>query len=177
MANAEPIPSTLSYSLDSEILKASFNTPCPQPYMQPQRAHIQTIHTHHSGEFTSPHGRFCKKVSTFPFSVFFPSDLVKNPLASEEYIAHSQISLAAAQNRVFEAKNNLIKKRYEEYHALIKIREGGGDLTMLDPRTSLTLSRLARATLASEYYLSVCKRDACKQELIILENTVDEGLV
>lgn len=109
--------------------------------------------------------------------VFFPSDLIKNPLVAEEYITHSQLSLAAAQTRIIDAKNNTIKKRFQEYHALMKIREDGGDLTMLDPRTSLTVSQLARATLASKYYLAISKQNACQQELVVLQNAVDEALV
>ena len=48
---------------------------------------------------------------------------------------------------------------------------------MLDPQTSLTLARLARETLASEYELALAKFSACQQELITLQDAVDEALV
>ena len=42
---------------------------------------------------------------------------------------------------------------------------------------ALTLARLARETLASEYNLVLSKLSACKQELTILQDAVDEALV
>ena len=48
---------------------------------------------------------------------------------------------------------------------------------MLDPQTSLTLARLARETLASEYQLARAKLNACKQELITLQDAEEEALV
>ena len=48
---------------------------------------------------------------------------------------------------------------------------------MLDPQTALTLARLARETLASEYELALAKLDACRQELVTLQDAVDETLV
>ena len=108
---------------------------------------------------------------------FLSPNRVKVPPAAEEYMAHSRLSLATAQTKVINANNNAIKKRFEEYHALLKIGEDGGDLITLDPRTSLTVARLARATLASEYHLALTKRDACQQELVVLQDAVDEALV
>jgi len=204
MANAQlipPIPSTLFHSSDYETLCSLFPTYFVQPYTQPQPPHspdcerlgasfdmpplqpdmqlqqsqIQPVHVHHSKEFKFSYGKCCRKVSMLLSSVFLLSDLVKDPLAAEEYIAHSQLSLAAAQTRVINANNNLIKKRFQEYQALMKIVQDGGNLTMLDPSTALTVSRLARATLCSEYYLAVCKRNACQQELVVLQNAEDEA--
>ena len=48
---------------------------------------------------------------------------------------------------------------------------------MLDPQTALTLARLARETIASEYELALAKLNSCRQELITVENAVDEALV
>ena len=48
---------------------------------------------------------------------------------------------------------------------------------MLDPQTALTLARLARETLASEYDLALAKLDACRQELITFQDAVEEALV
>ena len=48
---------------------------------------------------------------------------------------------------------------------------------MLDPQTALTPARLARETLASEYELALAKLDACRQELVTLQDAVDETLV
>ena len=48
---------------------------------------------------------------------------------------------------------------------------------MLDPQTALTLARLARETLASEYELAIAKFNACQKELITLQDAVDEALV
>src|SRR6266566_2816355 len=62
---------------------------------------------------------------------FLSPNHVKVPPAAEEYMAHSRLSLATAQTKVIDANNNTIKKRFEEYHALLKIGEGGGDLTTL----------------------------------------------
>ena len=149
--------------------------PPPQPDMQLQQSQIQLVHVHHSGEFKFSHDMFCKKVSMLHSSVFLPSDLVKDPLSAGEYIAHSRLSLAAAQTRVVNANNNLIKKEFQEYQALMKIVQDGGNLRMLDPHTALTVSRLARAKLCSEYYLAVCKRNACQQELVVLQNAEDEA--
>lgn len=68
-------------------------------------------------------------------------------------------------------------QRFQEYRLLLKIGEEGRKLSMLDPQTALTLARLARETLASEYELALAKLDACRQELITLQDAVDEALV
>ena len=171
------VPSTPSHSPVSKRCGVPFTTPLLQQSTQPQQAHVQSIRTYHSGDFKSPLGSFCRKVS-MPLSYGFLSpNRVKVPPAAEEYMAHSRLSLATAQTKVINANNNTIKKRFEEYHALLKIGEDGGDLTTLDPRTSLTVARLARATLASEYHLALTKRDACQQELVVLQDAVDEALV
>ena len=85
--------------------------------------------------------------------------------------------LAAAQAKVNNAGNIAIQKRFQEYRLLLQIGESGGDITQLDPSTALTLARLARDTLASEYDLARSKLDACHKELVVLQDSVDEALV
>ena len=92
-------------------------------------------------------------------------------------MAHSRLSLASAQTKVNVANHKAIIQRFQEYRLLLKIGEDGGRLSVLDPQTALTLARLARETLASEYELALAKFDACRQELVTLQDAVDEALV
>ena len=78
-------------------------------------------------------------------------------LAAEEYMAHSQLSLATAQTKISEASHKAVIQRYQEYRLLVQIGEDGRKLSMLDPQTALTLARLARETLASKYELAIAK--------------------
>lgn len=59
----------------------------------------------------------------------------------------------------------------------MQIKENGGQLSALDPETSVNLARLARETLASEYELATSRLKACRKELDVLQNAVDEALV
>ena len=92
-------------------------------------------------------------------------------------MAHTRLSLATAQSKVNFASHKAILQRFQEYRLLLKIREEGGKLSTLDPQTALTLARLARETLSSEYELALTKLDACRQELVTLQDAVDEALV
>ena len=92
-------------------------------------------------------------------------------------MAHSRLSLASAQTKVNVANHKAIIQRFQEYRLLLNIGEDGGRLSVLDPQTALTLARLARETLASEYELALAKLDACRQELVTLQDAVDEALV
>ena len=92
-------------------------------------------------------------------------------------MAHSRLSLTAAQTKISFAAHKAVIQRFQEYRLLLKIGEDGGNLSMLNPQTALTLARLARETLASEYELALAKLDACRQELVTLQDAVDETLV
>jgi hypothetical protein len=92
-------------------------------------------------------------------------------------MAHTRLSLANAQTKINVANHKAVIQRFQEYRLLRKIGEEGRKLSLLDPQTALTLARLARETLASEYQLALAKLDACRQELITVENAVDEALV
>jgi hypothetical protein len=92
-------------------------------------------------------------------------------------LAQTRLSVATAQTKVNIASNKAIQRRFQEYRLLLKIGESGGDTTKLDWPTALTLARLARETLFSEYHLALSKLNACRQELIVLQNTADEALV
>lgn len=92
-------------------------------------------------------------------------------------MAHTRLSLANAQTKINVANHKAVMQRFQEYRLLRKIGEEGRKLSLLDPQTALTLARLARETLASEYQLALAKLDACRQELITVENAVDEALV
>ena len=92
-------------------------------------------------------------------------------------MAHSRLSLATAQTKISEASHKAVIQRYQEYRLLVQIGEDGRKLSMLDPQTALTLARLARETLASEYELAIAKFNACQKELITLQDAVDEALV
>ena len=92
-------------------------------------------------------------------------------------MAHSRLSLANAQTKINVANHKAVIQRFQEYRLLLKIGEEGRKLSMLDPPTALTLARLARETLASEYELALARLAACRQELVILQDTVDEALV
>jgi len=96
---------------------------------------------------------------------------------AEEYLAQTRLSVATAQTKVNIAANKAIQRRFQEYRLLLQIGESGGDTTKLDWPTALTLARLARETLFSEYHLALSKLNACRQELIVLQNTADEALV
>jgi hypothetical protein len=75
------------------------------------------------------------------------------------------------------AKNKAIQHRLQEYCLLLKIGESGEDLSNLDLHTALTLARLARQTLASEYDLALSRLEACRQDLVVLQDALDEALV
>ena len=92
-------------------------------------------------------------------------------------MAQTRLSVATAQTKVNIAANKAIQQRFQEYRLLLQIGESGGDITKLDWPTALTLARLARETLFSEYHLALSKLNACRQELIVLQNTADEALV
>jgi hypothetical protein len=92
-------------------------------------------------------------------------------------MAHTRLSLATAQTKINVANHQAILQRFQEYRLLSKIGEDGGKLTTLDPRTALTLARLTRETLASEYELAVAKLEACQQEMVALQDAVEEALV
>jgi hypothetical protein len=92
-------------------------------------------------------------------------------------MAHSRLSLINAQTKISEASHKAVIQRFQEYRLLLKIGEDGRKLSTLDPQTALTLARLARETLASEYELALAKLNACRQELITLQDAVDEALV
>ena len=92
-------------------------------------------------------------------------------------MAHSQLSLINAQTKINHANHKAAIQRFQEYRLLLKIGEDGRKPSMLDPQTALTLARLARETLASEYNLALAKLDACRQELITLQDAVDEAMV
>jgi hypothetical protein len=92
-------------------------------------------------------------------------------------MAHTRLSLATAQTKINAASHKAVIQRFQEYRLLLKIGEDGGKLSKLDPQTALTLARLARETLASEYELALTKLDACRQELVTLQDAVDEALV
>lgn len=92
-------------------------------------------------------------------------------------MAHSHLSLASAQTKINLANHKAVIQRFQEYRLLLKIGEDGGKLSTLDPQTALTLARLAREILASEYELALAKLDASCQELVTLQDTVDEALV
>ena len=92
-------------------------------------------------------------------------------------MAHTRLSLANAQTKINVANHKAVMQRFQEYRLLRKIGEEGRKLSLLDPQTALTLARLARETLASEYQLALAKLDACRQELITVENAVDKALV
>ena len=77
-------------------------------------------------------------------------------------MAHSRLSLAAAQTKISFAAHKAVIQRFQEYRLLLKIGEDGGNLSMLDPQTALTLARLARETLASEYELALARRGFCE---------------
>jgi hypothetical protein len=106
-----------------------------------------------------------------------PFDYIKVPLEAEEYLAHTRLLAAASQTKVNIAKDKAIQRRLQEYRLLLKIGESGGDISNLDLHTALTLARLARQTLASEYDLALSKLDACRQDLVVLQDAVDEALV
>jgi predicted nuclease with TOPRIM domain len=101
---------------------------------------------------------------------------IKLPLEGGHYIAHTQLSLAVAQSHVTAAHYRAVEQRFQEFHLLMQIRERGGRLSMLDPETSVNLARLARETLASEYELALSRLKACRKELDVLQNAVDEAL-
>ena len=105
------------------------------------------------------------------------SSHTKLPLAAQEYMAHTRLTLANAQTKINVANHKAVIQRFQEYRLLLKIGEEGRKLSMLDPQTALTLARLARETLTSEYELALAKLDACRQELITLQDAVDEALV
>ena len=92
-------------------------------------------------------------------------------------MAHSCLSLVSAQTKINLANHKAVIQRFQEYRLLLKIGEDGGKLSTLDPQTALTLTHLARETLASEYELALAKLDASRQELVTLQDTVDEALV
>jgi hypothetical protein len=92
-------------------------------------------------------------------------------------MAHTRLSLANAQTKINNANHKAVIQRFQEYRLLLKIGEDGRKVSMLDPQTTLTLARLARETLASEYEVALAKLDACQQELITLQDAVDEALV
>ena len=92
-------------------------------------------------------------------------------------MAHTRLTLANAQTKINVANHKAVIQRFQEYCLLLKIGEEGRKLSILDPQTALTLARLARETLASEYELALAKLDACRQELITLQDAVDEALV
>ena len=92
-------------------------------------------------------------------------------------MAHTRLSVTTAQVKVSIANNKAIQQRFQEYRLLLLIGENGGDINQLDPVTALTLARLARETLASEYDLAVSKFNACQQDLVVLRDAVDESLV
>lgn len=95
---------------------------------------------------------------------------------AEEYLTQTRVSLAAAQSKVNITANKATQHKLQEYRLLLNIGESG-DTTQLDPAAALTLARLARATLASEYDLAASKLDACRKELIVLQDAIDEALV
>jgi hypothetical protein len=70
-----------------------------------------------------------------------------------------------------------MQQKLQEYCLLLDIGKSGGDTSQLEPGVALTLARLARATLASEYELALSKLSACQNELIVLQDAVDEALV
>ena len=92
-------------------------------------------------------------------------------------MAHSRLSLANEQTKISEASHKAVIQRFQEYRLLLKIGEERRKISNLDPQTALTLARLARETLASEYELALAKLSACRQELITLQDAVDEALV
>ena len=92
-------------------------------------------------------------------------------------MAHTRLSLTTAQTKVNVANHKAIIQRFQEYRLLLEIGKDGGKLSTLHPQTALTLARLARETLASEYELALTKLDACRQELLTLQDAVDEALV
>src|SRR5271168_1273336 len=69
-------------------------------------------------------------------------------------MAHSRLSLTDAQSKISDASHKAVIQRFQEYRLLLKIGEDGRKLSNLDPQTALTLARLARETLASEYELA-----------------------
>ena len=97
-------------------------------------------------------------------------------MAAEEYMAHSRLSLTNAQTKINIANHKAMVQKFQEYCLLLKIGEDGGKLSMLNPQTGLTLARLARETLASEYELALTKFDACRQELITLQELRFQGI-
>ena len=88
-------------------------------------------------------------------------------------MAHSRLSLSNAQTKINEANHKAVIQRFQETRLLLKIGEEGRKLSMLNPQIALTLARLARETLASEYELALAKFNACQQELITLQDAVD----
>jgi hypothetical protein len=92
-------------------------------------------------------------------------------------MAHSRLSLSNAQTKINDANHKAVIQRFQESRLLLKIGEEGRKLSTLDPQIALTLARLARETLASEYELALAKFSACQQELITLQDAVDEALV
>jgi len=92
-------------------------------------------------------------------------------------LAHTRLAAAAAQSMINVAGNKAIYQRFQEYRLLLQIGESGKDITWLDPSTALTLARLARETLASEYDHAISKLNACQKELVVLQDAVDEALV
>jgi hypothetical protein len=92
-------------------------------------------------------------------------------------MAHNRLLLATAQTKIYFANHKAVIQRFQEYRLLLKIGEDGGKLSILDPQTALTLARLASETLASEYELTLTKLEACRQELVTLQDAVDEALL
>lgn len=92
-------------------------------------------------------------------------------------MAQTRLSLVAAQSKLNVAANEAIQHKFREYRLLLSIGESGKSTTQLDPATAITLARLVRDTLASEYDLALSKLDASKKELIVSQDAVDEALV
>ena len=92
-------------------------------------------------------------------------------------MAHTRLSLANAQTKILDANHKAIIQRFQEYRLLLKIGEEGRKSSMLDPQTGLTLARLARESLVSEYELAIAKLEANRLEQITLQDAVDEAMV
>jgi hypothetical protein len=92
-------------------------------------------------------------------------------------LAQTRLNVPVAQTKVNVAANKAIQRKFQEYRFLLNIGESGKDTSQLDPVTALSLARLARETLLSEYNLALSKVNACQKELVVLQNAADEALV
>lgn len=98
-------------------------------------------------------------------------------LAADEHIGMNRLSFLRARSKVAVAHERVVQSDFQERFWLHEVETENDDLAALDPYASLTVARLARQTLVDEYKLAVAKFDACKRELTVLQDSMDEALL